>query len=190
MKFLNLIFFTGYAAAISCSDNSNSWGSCSNGKVKDYSYNIWINKSASGMHTPIPIDVVDFWTKNQVIKDYSYNIWINKSASGVHTPIPIDVVDFWTKNQVSSQSYVNKLVHPDYMIKKCEATDIDWVYGITKQYNKNRVIDAQEWAGAIKDAYDAMNTYKTYQATVNTDFGSLALEATPIATSRKCKMKY
>ncbi|PVU95695.1 hypothetical protein BB561_001663 [Smittium simulii] len=154
MKFLNLIFFTGYAAAISCSDNSNSWGSCSNGKVKDYYYNIWINKSAAGMYTPIPIDVVDFWTKNQV----------------------------------TSKTFVNSLVHPDYMIKKCEATDIDWVYGITKQYSQNRVIDAQEWAGAIKDAYDVMNRYKTYQATVNTDFGSLALEATPIATSRKCKM--
>ncbi|PVU88543.1 hypothetical protein BB561_005790 [Smittium simulii] len=245
MKFLNLVFFTGYAAAISCSDNSNDWASCGNGKVKDYSYAIFINKSVSDLHTHIPVDILDFWTKNQVssesylnslvhpdymikrseatdidwvygitkqynknrvidaqewadnsndwascgngkVKDYSYAIFINKSVSDLHTHIPVDILDFWTKNQVSSESYLNSLVHPDYMIKRSEATDIDWVYGITKQYNKNRVIDAQEWAGAIKDAYDAMNKYKTYQATLNTDFGSLVLQATPFATSRKC----
>ncbi|PVU87047.1 hypothetical protein BB561_006472 [Smittium simulii] len=150
-----LIFFLSICnAELTCGNNSNSWSSCG-------------------------------WCK---VKDYDYNVWINKSSKEVFTQIPEDVVDFWISKQVCSTSYVNKLVHPDYMIKKCTYTNIDWVYGITKQYNQNRVIAAREWESAIRETYNTMNKYKTYQATVNTAYGSLVLEAIPIATSKNCKM--
>ncbi|PVU95535.1 hypothetical protein BB560_005853 [Smittium megazygosporum] len=120
------------------------------------------------------------------VNGYKYNIQVNYSAGSNFHTIPTAANDFWTQKQVKSSTFVYPGVHPDYIIQQDYASGAKWFFAITKQYTLTREIAAGEWAAPIKDAFETMNYYKTYQATVNTDYGSLTLEAVPIAINESC----
>ncbi|PVU98324.1 hypothetical protein BB559_001652 [Furculomyces boomerangus] len=87
------------------------------------------------------------------------------------------------KMHFGSEAVDNTDIHPDYKIYICPITGKTWFLSVSLVYNKKHTVKKRDWDTAISEMVGAMNEHKTFQSTINTDAGSMTIEAFHLSKS-------
>ncbi|PVU88176.1 hypothetical protein BB559_005698 [Furculomyces boomerangus] len=98
-------------------------------------------------------------------------------------PIPIKAIEEIQKMHFGSGAVDNTQVHPNYKIYKCQYTGQTWALSVSLVYNRKKIVRNGDWDTAIAEMIGAMNEHKTFQSTINTDAGSMTIEAFHLSKS-------